>query len=55
MTMTIWPEPHRYCPFDVMACMPHYDDPIYDHVILIYYLALVIASLGGLITGGWRT
>jgi len=54
MTMTIWLEPYKYCPFDVMACVPHCDDPICDYVILIYYLALVIASLGGLITGGWR-
>jgi hypothetical protein len=53
--MTIWLEPHRYCQFDVMACVPNCDDPIRDCVILLHCLALVIASLGGLITGGWHT
>jgi hypothetical protein len=55
MIMTIWLEPHRYCPPDVMACVPMYDDPIRNYVILVHCLALVIASLGGIITGGWRT
>jgi len=31
--MTIWLEPLRYCQFDVMACVPNYDDPIRDYVI----------------------
>ena len=39
----------------VMACVPNYDDPIRDYVILVHCLALVIASLGGLITEGWHT
>ena len=39
----------------VMACMPNCDDPICDYVILVHCLALVIASLGGLITEGWHT
>jgi len=55
MRMTIWLEPHRCCPSDVMACVPIYDDPTRDYVILIRCLALVIASLGGIITGGWST
>jgi len=55
MIMTIWLVPHRYCPPDVKACVPIYDDPTRDYVILIHCLALVIASLGGIITGGWRT
>jgi hypothetical protein len=55
MSMTIWLEPHRYCQFDVMACVPNYDDPICDYVILLHCLALVIANLGGLIMGGWHT
>jgi len=55
MIMTIWLEPHRYCPRDVMACMLIYDDPTHDYVILIHCLALVIASLGGIVTGGWHT
>ena len=38
-----------------MACVPICDDPTRDYVILIHCLALVIASLGGIITGGWRT
>jgi len=53
--MIIWLKPHRYCPSDVMACVPIYDDPTHDYVILIYCLVLVIASLGGIIMGGWRT
>ena len=36
-----------------MARVPNCDDPIRDYVILLHCLALVIASLGGLITGGW--
>jgi hypothetical protein len=55
MIMTIRLEPHRYCPPDVMACVPICDDPTRDYVILIHCLALVIAKLGGIITGGWRT
>jgi len=55
MIMTIWIEPHRYCSHDVRACMPIYDDPTPDYVILIHCLALVIASLGGIITGEWHT
>jgi hypothetical protein len=38
-----------------MACVPNCDDPIRDCVILLHCLVLVIASLGGLITGGWHT
>jgi len=52
--MTIWLEPHRYCPPDVMAYVPICDDPIRDYVILIHCLVLVIASLGGIINEGWR-
>jgi len=37
-----------------MACVPHCDDPIRHYVILIQCLALVISSLGGLITRGWH-
>jgi len=55
MIMTIWLEPHRYCPSDVMVCVPICDDPTYSYVILIHCLALVIASLGGIIVGGWHT
>jgi len=33
-----------------MACMPICDDPTHDYVILIHYLALVIASLSRIIT-----
>jgi len=51
MIITIWLDPHRYCPFDVMAYVSIYGDPTRDYVILIHCLALVIASLGGLITG----
>jgi hypothetical protein len=53
--MTIWLEPHRYCQFDVMAYVPNCDDLIHDCVILLHCLVLVIASIGGLITGGWHT
>jgi hypothetical protein len=53
--MTIWLEPQSYYPPDVMVCVPICDDPTRDYVILIHCLALVIASLGGIITGGWRT
>jgi hypothetical protein len=53
--MTIWLEPHRYFQLDVMACAPKCDDPICDCVILLHCLALVIDSLGGFITDGWRT
>jgi len=35
--------------------VPICDDPTRDYVILIHYLMLVIASLCGIITGGWRT
>jgi hypothetical protein len=52
--MTIWLDPQRYFQFVVMACVPNCDDPICDYVILLHCLALVIASLGGLNTGGWH-
>jgi len=54
MIMTIWLELYRYCPSDVMACVPICDDPTCVYVILIHCLALVISSLGGIITGGWH-
>jgi hypothetical protein len=38
-----------------MAYVPNYDDPIRNCVILLHCLALVIDSLGGFITDGWRT
>jgi len=37
-----------------MACVPICDDPTRDYVIFIHCLALVIASLGGIINGGWH-
>jgi len=55
MIMTIWLEPHRYYQCDVKAYVPHCDDSIHDYVILIHYVTLVIASLGGLTIRGWCT
>ena len=55
MIMTIWLDSHRYCPPDVMACVPICDDPTHKYVILIHCLVLVIAKLHGIITGGWHT